>query len=477
MPAKSRITLPTKIFYGTGSIATGVKDTAFNVFLLFFYTQVVGLEGLLAGIAIFLALVVDAITDPLVGYWSDKVHTRWGRRHPFIYASALPMGIAFYFLFQPPFGADQTILFLWMAGFAIIVRIFMTFFAVPAAGLLAEMTSDYDERTSISGFRVLLGWLGGIAFATAGYLVFLAPSESFPDGRLNPAGYQDMALVGAIAISIAIVLCALGTHHMIPRLKEAFQLAGQSNGLKHDFSNLLQNRPFLILFAIIFVSATAIGFNEVMNLYMLSYFWGLTTEQLALITLAALVGTIIAFITIPWISKRHDKRPVGIVTVAIVMVTNPAIIGLRLIDILPQNGDPALLIILCLNAVISVFAAVGLTIIFTSMLADTIDRNELATGQRQEAIYSSALTFSLKATSGLGGLIAGAVLQLVSFPSGAEIGQVPSNTLTQLGAAVASMMLIFWLLALIILRLYPLSRKEHAQILTDIAAKRALSNI
>ena len=105
-PARS-VTLPTRLLYGTGSVADGVKNTTFNTFLLFFYTQVVGLSGSMAGAAIFIALLIDAVTDPLLGSISDNARSRWGRRHPFIYASALPMALCFIGLFNPPRGGQS----------------------------------------------------------------------------------------------------------------------------------------------------------------------------------------------------------------------------------------------------------------------------------------------------------------------------------------------------------------------------------
>ncbi len=473
MTPGGRIPLSTKMLYGAGSLASGVKDTAFNVFLLFFYTQVVGLSGSLAGAAIFTALLLDAISDPMVGYWSDRLKSRWGRRHPFIYASAIPMGVAFYFLFNPPGSESQSFLFAWMLVWAVLVRFFMTFYTVPSSALTAEMTSDYDERTSLSGFRVLMGWLGGLVFATVGYMVFFAPSKQFEDGRLDPAAYQDFALLGAAIIVIAILICALGTHHLIPHLKKVSDNAAESQGIKRDFSNMLHNRPFLILVAIIFVSASAIGFTDVIGLYMFTYFWELSTDQLALLTMAALIGTVMAFLAAPVLSKRFDKRPVALAATALVMLLYPSCIALRLLGLLPENGDPAIMLVLGGNAALTVFAAVTLTILFASMIADTIDKNELTTGRRQEAIYTSAFTFSMKATSGLGGFIAGIVLDLIDFPRGVEATEVAQSTLDSLGIMVAGIILGFWFVALMVMRLYPLDRAEHNRILTEIASLRS----
>lgn len=473
MQTAQKIPFATKTFYGVGSIATGVKDTAFNVFLLFFYTQVAGLPGALAGAAIFAALLVDAISDPLVGYWSDRFKSKLGRRHPFMYFAAIPMGVCFYFLFNPPLGASQTYLFAWMASFAVLVRLFMTFYAVPSFAMIAEMTPDYDERTALASFRVLLAWLGGLFFAVSGYLIFFAATEQFADGRLNPAGYQDFSLTGAIIIIAAILICAAGTQHLVPRMKEVASLSGASQGLRKDLSNMFSNEPFRVLVLVILVSATAIGFNEVMGLYMFTYFWGFSTEDLAILSLAALIGTIAGFIIVPAMSKRFDRKPVGIAAMLLVAITLPGLIVLRWLDMLPQNGDPMLLVILCASSSVGVFAAVTMGIIFQSMIADAVDKNELQTGQRQEAIFSSVYTFSLKATSGLGGLLAGICLQLVSFPTGVEAGDVPAETLTALGFSVAIIIFVFWSVAALVLRSYSLTRAQHTEILEQIETKRS----
>ena len=114
--------LRTKLSYGVGQLSDGVKQAAFSTFLFFYYNQVLGLSGSLAGAAALLALLVDAITDPMVGQLSDRFRSRWGRRHPFMLAGALPFGLAMVALFSPPEGLDQSQLFAWMLIGAITVR-------------------------------------------------------------------------------------------------------------------------------------------------------------------------------------------------------------------------------------------------------------------------------------------------------------------------------------------------------------------
>ncbi|MEE8245200.1 MAG: MFS transporter, partial [Pseudomonadales bacterium] len=112
----------TKLSFGIGQAAEGIKNNAFTLFLLFFYVQVHGLSASLAGTALFIALIFDAVSDPIAGYLSDSWRSRWGRRQPFMYASAVPLAIAFYFTFVPPEGLSQWGLFAWLTGFTVLTR-------------------------------------------------------------------------------------------------------------------------------------------------------------------------------------------------------------------------------------------------------------------------------------------------------------------------------------------------------------------
>ena len=142
-----------RLFYAFGQLPEGIKTAAFGFYLLFFYNQVLGLSGSLAGIALFVALCVDAVSDPFVGSWSDFTKSRWGRRHPFMYASIIPFVLAYFLLFSPPDDLGQMGLFVWLLVFAVATRLTMTFFLVPYLSLGAELTQDYDERTLLAALR------------------------------------------------------------------------------------------------------------------------------------------------------------------------------------------------------------------------------------------------------------------------------------------------------------------------------------
>ena len=161
MSTSSRLPLRTKLAYGFGAVAFGVKNNGFDYFLLLFYSQVMGVDAPLVGLALLIALLFDAFSDPVVGYLSDNTHSKWGRRHPWMYASALPVAIGYFLLWVPPAGLTGNELFPYILVLAIFIRVCITLFEVPSSALSAELTQDYDDRTSLFSYRYFFGWIGG----------------------------------------------------------------------------------------------------------------------------------------------------------------------------------------------------------------------------------------------------------------------------------------------------------------------------
>ena len=146
------IPFSSKLAFGVGQYAEGLKNTGFSLFILFYYNQVLGLSGTMAGMALFIALLFDAITDPLAGSLSDNFRSKWGRRHPFMYVSAIPLALAFVGLFSPPESLSDIGLFAWLTIFAVLTRGAMTLYHVPHLALGAELTENFHERTRIVAF-------------------------------------------------------------------------------------------------------------------------------------------------------------------------------------------------------------------------------------------------------------------------------------------------------------------------------------
>jgi len=470
-----RVPLSTKLSYGVGSVAEGVKDAAFKTFLLFYYNQVLGLPGWMGGAAGAVALIVDAITDPLIGSLSDSTRTRWGRRHPYMYVSALPMAVGFFLLFNPPAGLSTCGLFAWLTTFAVLVRASMALYSIPSNSLVAELTSDYDERTALVSYRFLFGWVGGGTITLLAYTWFFAPSGQLSDALRNPTGYAAWSLTGAGMIAGAILLCALGTHRLIPRLKvppplERFSL----RRLEGEVRQALANPSYRTLVIASLFASVGGAFTDVFGLYLNTYFWAFTPEQLAAFVPGVVVGVVLAVLSARPVSVRFDKRSAALLLATVSVVIGPLPIFLRLAHLTPPNGSPTLLAALVVHITFMVACAVTIGILISSMISDTIDENELATGKRQEGVFSSAIAFSAKAASGVGTLLAGMALDLIAFPRpvpGAPPPEIASGQATALGWIVGPGLLGLWVCTLYFLSRYRLTRAEHSRVLAELSRR------
>jgi len=479
-PGQERLSFSTRSFYGVGSVSEGVHNTAFNVFLLFYYNQVLGLPGSLAGLAILLALVVDAVTDPLMGSISDNFHSRWGRRHPFMYAAALPMAACFVLLFNPPASLGQTELFLWLTAFAVLMRVSMTLYVIPSNSMVAEMTPHYDERTSLVSYRFFFGWAGGITMYQLALRVFLAETPEFGDGRYNADGYGGFALAGALAIAAAILICAIGTHRLIPSLKPPPEKAPLTPGrFFRELREVFGNHSYLMLVFAGLFAAVAGGFSEVVGLYVSSYFWSFSTQEIAFLGLAAIPALLLAVGLARPISERFDKKRAALGLASFAILFGPLPVLLRLVELMPPNGHPLLLYLISGHSVLLVTLVIIIGIVLSSMVADTMDEGELRTGKRQEGMYASAVSFTGKAVSGIGGFLAGVGLDLIAFPRASVDGlapTVPAEKIFALGLVVGPAMMVLWLCSLIFLSRYRITRERHAETLAELERRRLESS-
>jgi glycoside/pentoside/hexuronide:cation symporter, GPH family len=452
----------TKLFYGFGSVAFGVKDNGFAFFLLLYYNQVLGLSEAWVGFAIMIALIADAIFDPIVGYVSDHLHSRWGRRHPFMYASALPVAGAYYFLWNPPAGLPQEQLFAYLVAMAIFVRILIACYEIPSSSLVAELSENYDERTSILSYRYFFGWWGGLTMAVLAYSVFLTPDAEHPVGVLKRVGYQEYGLVAAVIMALAILISALGTHSYIPYLRQPPTKHGLGwRGALQELRQTLSNRAFFALFGAGIFAGMGAGIAAVLTIYFNTYFWELTSQQMSLLTMLNFVSAAVALATTPRLSLWLGKRTAAIRSALIVIVFGPAPIFLRLLGWFPDNGSPFLLPILAVLNTVLVALFITASILISSMLADVVENSEVNTGRRSEGVFFAANAFVQKSVSGIGIFASTLLLKAIDFPRGAQPGSVPPTVVRNLGLAYAPTFMVLFLLMLLCVAAYRISRTSH----------------
>jgi glycoside/pentoside/hexuronide:cation symporter, GPH family len=469
-PAR-KISLSTKFFYGIGAVANGVKGNAFGYFMLFFYSQVVGVEGALVGFAMLIVMVADAFSDPIVGQLSDNWHSKWGRRHPFMYFSAIPVSVCFFLLFVPPTDFGQGVTVAYFLVIAIAVRTFITMFEIPSSSLVPEFTGDYDQRTSILAFRYFFGWWGGLTIAILAYKIFFVPTSEYNDGRLNPDSWVPYGIFGATIIFLSIMISSIGTHKEIPYLiKPTVSHSFSFMQILRDMKESLSNRNFLIVFTSALVAAVAGGVNTSLVLYFNTYFWGLTSNEIGTLNFAYYFSALSALFLAPILTKNREKHKVATRVWIFGSLLLPLPLALRLIGFFPSNESDWLLPILMLHGYLDVTVMIMAGILIGSMVADIVEDSQKTTGRRSEGLFFAGQSFAGKVVNGFGVFATGIILSAINFPTNAEPGAVPQATLNQLAMIFIVIFVLFYSSAVYILSHYKITRSGHTQNLQAVEA-------
>jgi len=461
-----KVDLSTKLYYGFGAVANGAKSNGFNYLLLFYYSQVIGLRADLVSLGILIALVFDAISDPLVGYISDNTHSRLGRRHPYMYAAGVPVALAYYFLWSPP-AWDETGLFLYFVCMAVLIRTLITFYEIPATALVAELTDDYDQRTEMMSFRFFFGWWGGLTMAVMNYLVFL-PEEK--GGLEYVQGWSDYGLTASIVIFISIYVSAIGTHKHIPHLRKPPSSAPFSfTKTKKEIKETLSNRSFFALFVSALLQAVAAGVSTSLSIYFSRHFWELTTTQIGYMNLPYFFSAFVALMLAPKVSRWLGKKKGGMTVLGLAFAMAPMPYILRVLGLFPDNGTDTLFWTLVVFNTVEVTLIIMSSSLIAAMIADVVEDSEVKTGRRSEGIFFAANSFAQKAVNGLGVVVAGQILAIIQFPTKAKPGQVPEATLFDLAYIYVPTLLFFYLFALAVLSVYRINREDHSENLRKLA--------
>jgi len=451
----NELPLKTKLLYGSGFASQGIKDGLFQVFLFYYYNQILGLDPALTGISTLIALGFDAVSDPLVGIISDKWKSKtWGRRHPFMLASAIPMGITIYMLFLPPDGMGTMGLFWWLTIFTILVRLSLTLFQVPAMSLGAELSTDYEERTSITSYRIMFGSLIATITIIIGFMVFFVPTEIYKNGLDNKEAYPNFALFCAILMVAFILLSTFGTKDRIPTLPQS-----SDNSNRATFSQQLLSivtsfkmqsyRSLVIFMGVLYI---AIGIGTLFTTYFMRYYFELTNVEMAALTLPSGIGGFIALALAPKLGKRLDKKQAVIISTIVFALFFSLPFFLRLLGFFPSNGTSNLL------------PLYFFCVLLGYMMAEVIDENELKTGEREEGVFFSSMSFAYKASVGFGYFFAGILLKIIEFPKQVEDVDIPISAIEGLGYIGGPVLFFVYASSVIFLLSYPITKERYQEI-------------
>jgi glycoside/pentoside/hexuronide:cation symporter, GPH family len=467
----------TRLAYGLGMGAIGVKDNGFSYFLLLFYSQVIGLDSRLVGVALTVALVVDAFVDPMMGYWSDNVRSRFGRRHPFMYASALPLAGLYFILWNPPTGLSQPQLFAFLLGVAVAIRLCVSLYQVPSNALAAELTQDYDERSTLLSFRFFFSWGIGNGMAVLMFAVLfpLFTTATIHNGQFNRESYRVYGLIASGLLFALVMISALGTHSRIPHLKPPpAQRRLTVVKVFQEIFETLSNRSFIVLFIATALGTVAAGLAAPLAFYWLTYFWHFTPQQSSLVLIGVFASAFIGSSLAPVVTRRLGKKRGAIVVGLVAFLGSPMPIVLRLAGILPDNGSPLIFWFVFFTNMFDVALIITFQILSYSMIADLVEQSEIKTGRRSEGVFASAQTFTEKVVNGLGLMMAGFLLNLAGIKTGADASHVSPAAVWRLGAIYVPTILTLWMTMVAVIGGYAITRDSHAANLRTLAARESL---
>ena len=384
--SSDKLTVKTKLAFGIGATGEGATNWIFAGLTFFFYNQVLGLSGSLTGLAVLIAIIFDAISDPVMGSISDRFMSKLGRRHPFMFAAPFPTVIAIYLMFFPPVGLSEFELFGWLIFSTILLRLSITLFAVPHLALGAELSDDYFERSRVMSYNNLFGYMGVIIMHIFVWFLIFPYFAGERVGQLYQESYRPIAIFSMVLISLCILASAYFTKDRIPYLKQPSRNEShiKITDLFKDIYGAIGNRNYARLLVGMFFLSMLIGTHETLGIYMGTFFWEFSPIQIGWLIINNIIGYAFGFILTAKLHQRFDKPIVIVATVIGLTIFWSASANIALLGLAPERGSWELVtMIIFLGSIASACGSI-LHISVMSALADIADEHELNTGIRQE---------------------------------------------------------------------------------------------
>ncbi len=444
------LTLWNKIAYAVGGLAHSVgPGTIVAFWYLFFLTDVAELKPVLAGFTVIIGGVWDAINDPLIGWFSDRTRTRWGRRRPFLLFGAVPYGITFALMWWVPPIQGQLLLCLYFAGVYILFDTAVTLVSCPYDALVPELTLDYDERTSLTSYRAFVSILTGL-LAAAGFGILL---DSIAE---TSTAFLLMGITFGVVFVPTILLSFFGTHE-----RKSFR-ERPAAPLWKSLRYLIQNRPWRYSLGMGILSWVPVNIASAVFVYYLVYWINMEPSQASIVQAVILGSSALFMPLVLWMGRRWEKKTAYIVSIASWLVV---MLGILLV---PQGSR-------WLAYTIAILVGPGIAAAHAlprAMSADTLDVDQLQSGLRQEGVYAGVEVFARKISVKAVLATVGPVLGWSGYVQNATVQT--SATLWTIRLFLAVVPSVILAVAIVLAWRYPLGRKEHRDVQDQLRRKKLL---
>lgn len=433
----------TLFYYGLTDLPVSMSLFPVLVFLPKFYTGDMAVPLALAGTIMLAVRISDVVTDPLFGYITDRFPTPWGRRRFWIALATPIMMMAIYQLFLPPEGAGGLHMGIWM----FVLSIATTMMLIPYYAWAAELSPDYNERSTITGVRSMMGVVGSLSaqLAPAGALLFF-----------GIGGSSAVLQIVGVTMLVIMPICVLLTVTKVP---EPTEYISSRTPILKGLKVMAGNKPFLRLIIAFMVSSTALSITTPLYLFFLTYVLHAEEKAIYMLTFFYLANMSAVPFWV-WLSTKIGKHRAYVGCFTLIGLAHPFYIFLG-------AGDFWYMLPITL---VTGFAAGGFAALPNSMKADVIDLDTLETGENRAALFFSTYSFTAKLSGSLGGSIGIFGLALIGFNS----AQPELNTLEHLWGLkflFAMFPSIFYLTACAIIWNYPITEEKHQELRTELESR------
>jgi glycoside/pentoside/hexuronide:cation symporter, GPH family len=443
-----KLPLHTKWIYGSGDFGFSLTNTILSVCFLLFLTDVVGVMPIWAGLAILIGATWDYINDPIVGYITDHTRSRWGRRRPYLLFGALPFGLAFILLWwRPPFASIPALVMYYALAY-VLFDTAATFVYMPFFALTPELTSDYDERTSLTSIRMVFSILGSLVAFTLPLMVIVSFNPQNADRVLA------MGVIFGLISALPLFLVFWGT-----RERKEF-MEQEQIGFIESIKISVKNRPFVFGLLLFLFNGVTMAIIQVNLLYYIKYV--VQRESQSDLIMATIF--IVAMCALPlwlWISSHLNKRWAYIIGISFL-----AVVLMVLASLNPQTGMP-LIMTLCVLAGIGVSA---MHVMPWAIIPDAIEYGELQSGKRSEGMFYSLIQLAQKVASSIAVFLAAAVLQFSGYVTNS--GTQPTSAITGIRIIAGPIPAFTLGMGILFTALFPLGRDSYREINRQLEERR-----
>ncbi|MBS3751078.1 MAG: glycoside-pentoside-hexuronide (GPH):cation symporter [Anaerolineales bacterium] len=438
-----------KWMYGVGDIGFSLTTTILGAYFAIFLTDVVGLRPGIAAVAVFIGKSWDYINDPLFGHISDRTRTRWGRRRPYLLFGALPLALTFTMLWWRPSLENPIALAGYYSLAYLLYEAAATILYMPYFALTPELTSDYDERTSLTSYRMFFSILGSLLSFTLPLMIVgsFAPENA---GRVFLMGL----FFGFLAAAPMLVVF-FGTEERDVYIELDKPTLWQSLKAAWD------NRPFRYSLAIFLATWISVDVLQSMLLFFIKYVVRRESQN-DVIMATIFVVAIFALPIWNWVSKRWSKRWAYIYGIAFW-----AVVQMVLITVNPQTSLWVILF-LCTLAGVGVAAA---HVLPWAILPDAIEWDEYQTGKRHEGMFYSLTTLTRKIASSVAIPLVLLLLEFTGYQP--NVSQQPSQALLGIRLVIGPLPALLLAVGIFFAYKYPLDREHFTQIVKELKLRRA----